>query len=401
MTQPSKKAYSRKETFMALTVNNLYKESAKYKIKLHAGEGGLTNLVSWIHIVETVEGAGFLHGNEIVVTEGAICRSDDELMAYVKEVHAHNASAVILNTGKFIVNVPSNVIDFCNDNNLPLFSVPWEVPLVDLTADYCKRIVDHISRQDSIATTLKNLIFHTGDKHELIHQMERFGYLKDSSMAFVCISLEWEKTSSEFVEESRKIKKIAEQSAKRINDKYISFEYQDKRIVALINYSAEEIEKYTDMVFKAISANKRVPYIYIGISDNIKGFETQDNNFMRAYAACRIAIKKNEHVLTYQELGIYKLLVNVKNNELLLEMYQSIMGKLLDYDKDNGTEYCTFIDKYIECDGSTRRVSEELFIHRNTVNNYLNRIEEILDMDITSWENKAILFTAHCISTIL
>ncbi len=386
---------------MALTVNNLYKESAKYNIKLHAGEGGLTNIVSWIHVVETIEGARFLHGNEIVITEGAICRTADDLMEYVTVVHAHNAGAVIFNTGKFITNIPDCVITFCNENNLPLFSVPWEVPLVDLTSDFCKRIIDHMSREDSIVTILKNLIFHIGDRQSLVHQMERFGYMNDCVMTFFCISLELEKTSSEFVNESRRLKNITEQAAKSIKDKYISFEYQDKRIVALVDYRQEELERYTDLIFKSISAIKLVPYVYIGISDNIKSLELQDDNFMRAYAACRIAIKRDEKVLRYQELGLYKILVNVKSNAVLSEMYQSIMGKLAEHDRENKTDYCAFVEKYLECDGNTKKVSQELFIHRNTVNNYIKRIEEILDMDISTWENRAVLYTAYCIRNIL
>lgn len=386
---------------MALTVGNLYKESEKYKMKLLAGDGGMANLVSWIHIVETVDGAGFLHGNEIVITEGTICRTEEALMKYMEEVYIRNASAVIINTGMFIMEVPSAVILFCNEKKLPLFTVPWEIPLVDLTTDFCKRIVEHVTRQDSIATTFKNLIFHVGDEHMLVNQMERYGYMHDSTMTIVCISLEGERDSTEVSDESRKIKYIAEQSAKKIKDQYISFEYQGKRIVVLFDYSDEEVEAYTDTLFKALSANRLVPYIYIGVGDNMRGLDAQDNNFMRAFVACRIGIKRNEHVLSYKELGLYKLLVNVKNTEVLYEMYQSTLGKLEEHDRENGTKYRPFLDAYIESDGNTGKVSKALYIHRNTVNNYIKKVEEILEIDIMSWENRALLYTSYCIRNIL
>lgn len=386
---------------MALTVSNLYRESARYNMKLLAGESGLSNLVAWIHVIETTAGARFLHGNEIVITEGTICRQEAELLEYVQEVFARHASAVIFNTGMFILNVPPSVLDYCNANGLPLFTVPWEVSLVNLTSDFCRRITEHETRQDSIVTTFKNLIFDIGDKEALIHQMERYGYMSDSTMTFICICLEMEKSSLEIVKESRRIKHIAEQSAKRIQDRYISFEYQEKRVVVLIDYTSNEVERFVDNVFRSLSANKLVPFIYIGIGDNMKGLEMQDNNFMRAYAACQIAVKRKERVLKYQELGLYRLLVNVKNIELLSGLYYDTLGRLAEYDRENGTDYGNFIRTYIECDGNKRQVSETLYIHRNTVNNHVKKIEEILDVDLFSWEGKSILYTAYCIGNLL
>lgn len=386
---------------MALTVGNLYKESAGYQMKLLAGEAGFSNLVTWIHIIETIEGAGFLHGNELVITEGTICREEESLLAYAKEILTHNASGLIINTGMFIKEVPAALIAFCNENELPLFTVPWEIPLVDLTSDFCHRIVDHATREDGIAATFKNLIFNIGDKQALIHQMERYGYMSDSTMAFVCISHEPEKSSSELVNESRKITYIAEHAAKKIKDQYISFEYQEKRMVALIEYTSKEIEEYLDNVFKSLSANKLLSYIHIGIGDNMKGLEMQGNNFMRAYAANEIAKKKKECILKYQELGLYRLLVNVKNIELLSEIYHDTLGKIEEHDKENGTDYSNFIRSYIEYDGCAKEVSQNLYIHRNTVNNYIKKIEEIIGFELVSWEGKALLYTAYCIKDLL
>ena len=62
---------------MALTVGNLFKESVKYNMKLLAGQAGLCRPVQWIHIIETNEGAQFLHGNEVVITE-CIAGNDEE-----------------------------------------------------------------------------------------------------------------------------------------------------------------------------------------------------------------------------------------------------------------------------------------------------------------------------------
>ena len=386
---------------MALTVSDLFKESAKYHMKLLAGKNGLNNLVYWVHIIETIESVRFLRGNELVITEGILENEEGRLLSFVEKLFLQNASALVVNTGMFIKKIPDCVIAFCDEKGFPLFSIPWEVPLVDVTREYSQRIMDNSVKEDTIVTTFKNLIFGTGDKETQIHQMERYGYLSASTMLFLCFSLELEKGTEEFVNKSRKLKSLSERLAKMIKNQYISFEYQERRIVVLIDYTQEEIDAYIDRIFKELSGNKLLSDIYIGLGDNIKGMEHQNVNFMRAYASCQIARRKQERVLGYQELGLYKLLVNIENADVLEDFHNNSFGKLIKYDEENGTDYYKFIKTYIECDGHQGAVSDKLFIHRNTVNNYIKRIEEILDMDLLSWEGKAKLYVAYCIENVL
>lgn len=386
---------------MALTVGNLFKESVKYNMELLAGEEGLGNLVQWVHIIETIEGARFLHGNEVIITECILGGEEDRLLPFVKTLCSLNASALIINTGMFVQNISKNVLAYCNENNFPIFTIPWEIALVDVTREYCQRIMDNAVREDSIATITKNLIFSTGDKESLIHQMERYGYLSTSIMTFLCISLDMETGTEEFVNESRRLKLMSESLAKEIKDQYISFEYKERRIVILLEYTETQIDAYLDKLFKKLSAQKMLSKAFIGVGDTMKGFENQGVNFRHAYLACEIAHKKNEHIMRYQEFGLYKLLVNIDDVEVLTDFYKDTFGKLLEYDEENGTDYYKFVKIYIECNGRHGDVCDKIFIHRNTVNNYVRKAEEIMNLNLKSWEGKAKLYAASCIESLL
>ena len=143
---------------MALTVGNLFKESVKYNMKLLAGQAGLCRPVQWIHIIETNEGAQFLHGNEVVITECIAGNDEEKLQRFVGTIYRLHASALIINTGMFIKTVPDSVIAFCEEKQLPLFALPWEVPLVDVTREYCQMIIDNAAQEDTVATIMKDLI---------------------------------------------------------------------------------------------------------------------------------------------------------------------------------------------------------------------------------------------------
>lgn len=386
---------------MALTVSDLFRESAKYQMKLLAGESGLGGCVQWVHMIESVEGARFLHGNELVITEGILESDEAKLLAFAETLYLQKASALIVNTGMFIQTIPDRVLAFCNEKGFPLFTIPWEIPLVDVTREYCRKIMDQSVREDSIGTVFKNLIFHIGDRETLIHQMERFGYLSGSMMQFLCFSLNVEKSTEEFINKSGKLKWLAESEAKAIRDRCISFEYQDKRIVVLVDYTENEVETYVDGIFEKLSANKLLSEVSIGVGDNVKGLECQEVNFTRAYAACKIAYKRRERILRYQELGLYQLLIPIDNMEILTDFYGDTFGKIIQYDRENGTEYYRFIKTYIECNGRQGEAGDRLFIHRNTVNNYIKKIEEITDLDLSSWEGRAKLYVALCIEDLL
>ena len=55
---------------MAVTVEELYIKENHAKIMLVAGEGGMENVVRWVHVVESIQISNFLEGQEIAFTTG-------------------------------------------------------------------------------------------------------------------------------------------------------------------------------------------------------------------------------------------------------------------------------------------------------------------------------------------
>lgn len=386
---------------MAVTVGMLYKESTKYKMNYLAGEEGFGNIVDWVHMIETVDGANFLHGQELILTAGILEQDEQALLQFVQTVYEKNASALVINTGMFVHQIPASVIDFCNEHKFPLFSIPWIVPLVDVTKDYCQRIIDDDVREDNIITVFKNLIFQIGNKEEGIRQMERFGYLGNCVVQCICIQLDIEKGTHAFVTEAEKLAAMVKRLACEQKKQYLTFEYQERRIVILFDYTQEAIDDYVDKLFKKLSERKMLSFSYIGLSDNVKGLECQSENFKHAFCACDIAQKKQEHILKYRDMGLYKLFVNISSSETINEYYQETLGKLLEYDKENATEIYRFIKIYIACDGHQGKVSDTFFVHRNTVNNYVKKAEDIMDIDLSSWEGRTKLYIACLLEAFL
>lgn len=56
---------------------------------------------------------------------------------------------------------------------------------------------------------------------------------------------------------------------------------------------------------------------------------------------------------------------------------QAQYRRLLDYDRENGTEYCRTLREYISCGCSSTRAAAALYLHRNTLTKRLAKIREI------------------------
>ncbi len=106
-------------------------------------------------------------------------------------------------------------------------------------------------------------------------------------------------------------------------------------------------------------------------------------------------------VLQYDELDVYKFIMAVTDREILKEYYEKTLGKLEKYDQENGTKLLEFLRLYLENNASPQLVSEKLYIHRNTVNNMLKKIEKIVGLDLGDLEGKVKYFIAYYISDIL
>ncbi len=386
---------------MAIMVKKLYKNGTfLYNMKLIAGKNGLNNLVQWVHIIEDDSVISFLHGNELVFTAGILNNKKDWLLNFAIKLKEVNASAFVVNLGPHTTEIEENVMDFCNKENLPLFTIPWETRMVDMTRDFCHRILNNVQIENDLSTTIKNIVFNVGDLETQILQLERYGCQRDSMLCFISIT-SCNVGNASFEDYQLEIKMIAEKIAKSIHELYISFSYQDSLILVLINYTDPEIDAFVKEFLK--SANRRLKQfnLHMGISSNQPGLNNQNKNFEKAASAMKMACNLKEPYLYYDRLGIYKILYAANDKGILRSFYNDTLGKLVAYDRENSSKFTELLRIYLENNGSIQLVSEKLYVHRNTVLNHLKKIESIVGIDPLELEGRVNLYIAFYIKDIL
>lgn len=386
---------------MAITVKKLFKNGTfLYKMNLVAGRNGLSNLVEWVHIIEDDDVSSFLHGNELVFTAGILNRHSDWLLKFSKKLYTAGASAFVINLGPYTKEIPKEVIAYCDEVKIPLFTIPWETRMVDMTRDFCQKIIHNNHVEDSTATTLKNIIFKIGDLESQILSMERYGYQRDSHFCFV--SIHYDNKNQLMMEENKDILKlIAEKVARGIKELFLSFTYNEYLILVLVDYKEKEISYFVKNFLDQAKRGKSGWNLNVGISTNQQGIYSQDKNFEKSLSALEMAKKRQETFCHYDKLGIYKLLYSVSDKVVLRSFYEDSIRKLEEYDKENHTELTLLLRTYLENNGSLNVASEKLFVHRNTVTNQLKKIEKLLGYNPLELEDKIMLFLGFYVKDLL
>ncbi|MFF4797930.1 PucR family transcriptional regulator [Streptomyces sp. NPDC001351] len=110
---------------------------------LLAGEGALDRPVRWVHSSEVYEGANFLDGGELLLTNGfGLMDADEEVRRrYVRELAARGAAGLAVEVGRSLPQMPPEVVDEARRLTLPLLALHRVVPFVRITEAANRAIV--------------------------------------------------------------------------------------------------------------------------------------------------------------------------------------------------------------------------------------------------------------------
>ncbi|MEU6380085.1 PucR family transcriptional regulator [Streptomyces sp. NPDC046909] len=111
--------------------------------ELLAGAGGLDRPVRWVHSSEVYEGANFLDGGELLLTNGfGLTDADEEVRRrYVRELAARGAAGLAVEVGRSLPAMPAEVVDEARRLELPLLAMHRVVPFVRITEAANRAIV--------------------------------------------------------------------------------------------------------------------------------------------------------------------------------------------------------------------------------------------------------------------
>lgn len=385
---------------MAVLLSDLYESIKNQDVTLVAGERGMGNVVRWLHMVESNAISSFLDGQEIAFTTGVGLNRDETLLDLVKANNEHKASGMVINIGPFIKEVPKDVIDYCNKEGFPLFTVPWRVHMAEIMRSICYIITESDKYNLELSSAVKNAIFFSNQEELYVPQLERNNFLPTWTYCITVVEImeNGEKVSEEKLQ--RYLKNM-ENYMIFPRKKTFVFELGGNIVLLFAGYAETMVKKTVTDMLKRCNFQKEQCYIGIGRAT------PNAQNIGKSYRqACQVLkLQKNTQndkgVVAYQDLGIYTLLMDIENEDVINEYYTETIQKLVEYDKLNQTNYCEVLQCYLEHSGSVKETAEAMFVHRNTINYKINKIEEMLNCDLSELDTRLLYSIAFMLKRIM
>lgn len=357
----------------------------QYKMRFIAGSRGWSNSISWIHMVEDTVIIRYFWGKELAVTTGLGFDTTEKLQKLIEDLLERHASGLIVNTGNYIREIPQHLIDFCDENDFPLLTIPWEVHLTDLIKDFSIRIFMQGTADQEISKALIQAIEQPANREEYWQKLLPY-FDVDGTFQVVLITTDHldEMDTVERQKLSYRVEVYLEQITHNGN-----FMYYDSDFMLVVNdITQEELDEIvTGMVQRA---RKRMPDtpLYVGVGSCMTDISNLHAGYARAKAAVQMAEKRKKNLLYFDEMGLYRLLYLVDDRRLLGEMAEEPLKPLLEYDRKHRANYVDTLELYLKHNGSIQAVSEEMYTHRNTVIYRMNKIKELLGTNLDQTEER-------------
>lgn len=368
---------------MAVALEELYREiEPLYDIRL-VTESCFHKIIEWTHIVENPEFIKLLHGDELVFNAGLQYTSADWMMDFVKRLIDAGAGGLVisLHDGK---GYSQELLDYCNEKHFPLFAAGWNTPYMDVMRLFAEVLLKNEQRETNLNTALKNVIYYPENEAAYIHYFEYNGFYRNMEyiMAVLSCNAYWEENGNKRLQEiARELRYSLERG--------IAVEENDR---LLIMVSEQEKEHLKNVLQKICGLDHQV---YVGIGTEVSRLQDIQESYehaMTAYQLTKTAIATN--ILAYEELGVYKILSDLRHPEIGESFINEVLGKLIRYDGENGTNYLEILKAFFENDCSILYTSRAIYCHKNTLNYKMNKVKEILEYDIMSNENRARIMVA-------
>ena len=112
-----------------------------------AGENGLDKEVQGIATMDAPDGPEWTKGKEMVISAGYIFKDDMEILFnYVKSDAFERISALAIKLGRYIDELPDELIDICNEK-VPLLAIPMELPWMTIMNELNVIVMNKTIRQ--------------------------------------------------------------------------------------------------------------------------------------------------------------------------------------------------------------------------------------------------------------
>jgi len=152
--------------------------------------------------------------------------------------------------------------------------------------------------------------------------------------------------------------------------------------------AGETIAKRVEMIRHELHVFSPELEIALGVSRPCRDYRLLPEAYGEAKEALEIGRKLNRtgSVHYFDELGVYQFLTKVRDMPELQSYYHSVIGKLDGVEPSVRHDLVKTLEQYFSANGNVFKAAQGLYLHRNSMKYRLERIQELLGVDLDDAE---------------
>lgn len=371
-----------------------------------AGDDHLINNIRWAHAAELsehIEKVSFnVMQNDLLLITGPILQTDPNGPELALEVLTRlsidkGLAGIVLFQREYMKEVPTRVIRQAKKAHLPLIFVREPLPpTTDLVAEITYGIMNHDSNRVREENLLNDIIANDiRDEASFLARADYHRYdlrVPHQAMFLYCTKPKKRTNKSEkdaFVKSSGDplMYRITKQVMERYYNRVLLVAEQDFCICLLPEnmymYSANRI---AEQLLNDIHVTDPTLDVYIGIGNrygNLSGFHQSILEAKQIVDAMQL-LKISNAYRTLDRILVPVFLMDHMNDPTINMIYEQSLLRLARSDSSLESDLIHTLEVYFECDKNISTTAETLYIHRNTLRNRLQRIEQLLQKDLSN-----------------
>ena len=381
--------------------------------KVIAGLGGMEKGIRWSYKAENINFEKWVRGKELLIVSSPVTqRKNFDLYKTIEKAIELNMSCALLLIGEnYVTQIDKKVIDLAENNDFPLFTMPWNVPLLDFFEELGHAISYLDDRKDIEDSLLAEIIFgNCINTSSIEHKCRQMGYdlgvLEQVFVLHLCepnsketynkLKYNDDEPSDECTQKNQRITNDQIRSyAQTLKEYFLEYNYPaivscyGDRIIGFMRNCADDRKKIIEIFerfgkFLQNDLNEIEYTLNIGETcENISKLQKSFQETSKTNSVLEHINRKNE-IVFYDEIGFYRMLMSYENTAPMQQFANEVLSPIIQYEKKVHTQLMETLWAYFECDCNLQRTADKLFSHKNTVKYRLQRVEQLTGKSLSN-----------------
>ena len=370
-----------------------------------AGKRGIHREVTWVNMMEILDSLEQLQPGELLISTGYGLTEESPLVVdLIRRLDEKKLAGIAIQPGYYIQKIPRKILDQADQLDFPVIHLKPKITFGKVT----KAILDFLTKHtihgmefsgsfpsraldnwrsgilEEFFDDLLNGNFHS--YHEALARSGLTGLEIFSSYKVAVVDC------SRYLHEK---KESPDSLLGKIRDLIISHPFAPQNLhsrirgnqvvlMYLSDYSEEDEDSFFKNISSTLEGGIHKNLFCVGVGKPTKSWKEFKESYYQAIIALEIgrSTLSDLRVIRYEDLGLYRLLCQIKNKRVLRDYAEESVLPLFEYDAKHTSELCKTLRTFLER-GSQQETADILVIHRQTLIYRLKKISEILRKDLS------------------